>query len=188
MIKVLQSAGTASVLFICTVANAKSPEPTFPTSIGLPSTEDKLYKIGEHRYIHKMFFKIYDVALYAEDGAQRKDILDAKASYQLQFRYLREVDKSIILKSSAKILRKNLVPEELDSITVRLNRLNTAYQTVGKGDRSSLTYQPGIGTTLHINDLPIITIEGEDFARHYFTIWLGKLPISKSLKEDLIKI
>ena len=86
------------------------------------------------------------------------------------------------------MLRKNLGPEELDSITARLNRLNAAYQTVGKGDRSSLTYQPGIGTTLHINDLPIITIEGEDFARYYFTIWLGKLPISKSLKEDLIKI
>lgn len=188
MVKILQSAGTASILFICIVAKAKSPEPTFPTSIGLPSTEDKLYKIGEHRYIHNMFFKIYDVALYAEDGVQRKDILDAKASYQLQFRYLREVDKSIVLKSSAKMLRKNLVQEELDSIMARLNRLNAAYQTVGKGDRSSLTYQPGIGTTLNINDLPIITVEGEDFAKHYFTIWFGKLPISKNLKQDLIKI
>lgn len=188
MIKVLQFAGAASLLFICAVANAKSPEPTFPTSIELPSIEDKLYKIGEHRYIHNMFFKIYDVALYTEDGAQRKDILDAKVSYQLQFRYLREVDKSIVLKSSAKMLSKNLVPEELDSITARLNRLNAAYQTVGKGDRSSLTYQPGIGTTLNINDLPIITVEGEDFAKLYFTIWFGKLPISKSLKQDLIKI
>lgn len=188
MVKILQSAGTASILFICIVAKAKSPEPTFPTSIGLPSTEDKLYKIGEHRYIHNMFFKIYDVALYAEDGVQRKDILDAKASYQLQFRYLREVDKSIVLKSSAKMLRKNLVQEELDSIMARLNRLNAAYQTVGKGDRSSLTYQPGIGTTLNINDLPIITVEGEDFAKLYFTIWFGKLPISKNLKQDLIKI
>ena len=135
-----------------------------------------------------MFFKIYDVALYAEDGVQRKDILDAKASYQLQFRYFREVDKSIVLKSSAKMLRKNLVQEELDSIMARLNRLNAAYQTVGKGDRSSLTYQPGIGTTLNINDLPIITVEGEDFAKLYFTIWFGKLPISKNLKQDLIKI
>ena len=188
MIKVLQFAGATSLLFICTVANAKSPEPTFPTSIELPSIEDKLYKIGEHRYIHNMFFKIYDVALYTEDGAQRKDILDAKVSYQLQFLYLREVDKSIVLKSSAKMLSKNLVPEELDSITARLNRLNAAYQTVGKGDRSSLTYQPGIGTTLNINDLPIITVEGEDFAKLYFTIWFGKLPISKSLKQDLIKI
>ena len=135
-----------------------------------------------------MFFKIYDVALYAEDGARRKDILDAKVSYQLQFRYLREVDKTIILKSSAKILRKNLIPEELDVITARLNQLNAAYQTVEKGDRSSLTYQPDIGTTLNINDLPIITIKGEDFARLYFTIWLGKQPISKSLKQDLIKV
>ena len=69
---------------------------------------------------------------------------------------------------------------------MRLNRLNTAYQPVENGDHSSLTYQPGIGTTLNINGTHIITIEGEDFAKLYFTIWLGELPISKSLRRDLI--
>ena len=186
VLKVLQACVVTSTIIICTAANARLPEPTFPVTVVLPSTGLILTKIGEHRYIHKMFFKIYDVALYADSSSDVKDILDAKTSYRLQFRYLRKIDKSIILNSSSKILAKNLAPEEFDQIAVRLNYLNAAYQSVENGDRSSLTYQLGVGTTLSINGLPIITVEGQDFARLYFTIWLGELPISKILRQDLL--
>ena len=186
VLKVLQACVVTSAIVICTSANARLPEPTFPVTIVIPSTDLILSKIGEHRYIYNMFFKVYDVALYADSSSEIKDILDAKTSYRLQFRYLRKIDRSIILKSSAKMLAKNLAPEEYDQIAVRLNYLNANYQSVENGDRSSLTYQLGVGTTLSINGLPIITIKGQDFAKLYFTIWLGKLPISKILKQDLL--
>ena len=186
MLRLLQIAVVTSTIIFSTTGKAQSPKPAFPSSIRLPHTKSVLVKKGEHRYFHNMFFKIYDIALYTEESAKIKEVLDAKTIYRLEFRYLRKVDKSIILKSSVKMLAKNLDPEEHDRIKMRLNRLNTAYQTVENGDRSSLTYQPGIGTTLNINGSPIVTIEGEDFARLYFAIWLGELPISKNLKRDLI--
>jgi len=83
-------------------------------------------------------------------------------------------------------LEKNLSPEERALIAKRVGRINAAYTTVNEGDTSSLTYQPGHGTTLRVNGEPKLTIEGQDFAKLYFRIWLGSQPISKSLKANLL--
>ena len=186
MLRLIQTAVVTSAIILSTTGRAQTPEPTFPLTIWLPSIKAELVKKGEHRYFHNMFFKVYDIALYTKKNAKIEEVLDAKTIYRLEFRYLRKIDKSIILKSSVKMLAKNLTPDEHVRIRSRLNGLINAYQTVEKGDHSSLTYQPGIGTTLNINGSPIVTIEGEDFARLYFAIWLGELPISKNLKRDLI--
>ena len=186
MLRLLQTAVVISTIVFSTTIKAQSPEPAFPSTVRLPSTKIELVKIGEHRYFHNMFFKVYDIALYSAKSAKIEEILNAKTNYQLVFRFLRKIDKSMILKSADKILAKNLDAKEYYKIKTRLNRLNTNYQNIEKGDHSSLTYQPGIGTSLIINDSPIVTIEGEDFAKLYFTIWLGELPISKSLRRDLI--
>ena len=175
----------ALLLLLACTAEARAPEPGFPGEILLGNTGETLSKLGEYRYVYRMFFKLYDVALYAEPKASAKDVLSASVSYRLQFRYLREIDKAIILKSSAKILDKNLNPDELRQIAERVDRLNAAYQTVKDGDHSSLTFQPDVGTTLRINGSPVTTIEGADFARLYFKIWLGERPISDSLREAL---
>lgn len=44
-------------------------------------------------------------------------------------------------------------------------------------DRYSLTYMPGVGTELALNDNPLGVIDGADFAAAYFRIWLGDHPI-----------
>lgn len=167
-------------------ASARAPEPSFPPNIELGSSDTALSKIGEYRYLYRMFFKLYDAALYTLPGATAEDVLTAKTQFRLQFRYLREIEKAIILKSSEKMLHKNLSPAELQQISDRVNRINEACRTVDEGDHSSLTYQPGVGTTLAINGEAQITIEGEDFARLYFKIWLGQQPISQSLRQSLL--
>ena len=167
-------------------ASAREPEPAFPESIKLSSTEDALTKLGEYRYVYRLFFKLYDVALYVPPTAGYTDVLKASTSYRLQFRYLREIDKSIILESADKMLRKNLSEAQFNQISDRVERINQAYQTVKDGDRSSLTYRPETGTTLRINGEPVVTIEGTDFARLYFQIWLGEQPISNSLRESVL--
>jgi hypothetical protein len=167
-------------------ASAREPEPAFPDSIELDTPENRLIKLGEYRFVYRMFFKLYDVALYAAPGATAKDVLAAQTHFRLQFRYLREIKKSIILESADKMLRKNLSPAELRQISERVDRINEAYRTVKDGDRSSLTYQPDVGTTLAINGKPQITIEGEDFAHLYVKIWLGEQPISQTLRQSVL--
>ena len=167
------------------VSAAREPEPSFPETIEL-ETGSILSKTGEYRYVYRVFFKLYDAALYAAPEVEIEKILAAETSFRLQFRYLREIEKSIILESSAKMLEKNLSPDELAQIADRVDRINQAYKTVRDGDRSSLTFIPGRGTSLRINGKSVTMIEGEDFAKLYFKIWLGEQPISLPLRESLL--
>jgi len=190
LITMKQALDYLKIAIICVVfplvTSGREPEPSFPNVVELSSSEIPLTKLGEYRYVYRMFFKLYDAALYVTEGAEADDVLAANSSYRLQFRYLREIDKSIILTSSTKMLEKNLSSKEMAQIAERVDRLNAAYQTVKEGDRSSLTYQPDTGTSLKINGAPVITIEGEDFARLYFKIWLGERPISETLRARLL--
>lgn len=164
--------------------SARTPEPPFPGTVDIDGA--KLTKRGEYRYVYRFFFKLYDAALYAPSAASVTQVLQAETPIRLQFRYLREIEKSIILKSADTMLAKNLSDAELDGIQDRIDQLNVAYTTVRDGDRSSLTYEPDVGTTLRINDEPVVTIAGDDFARLYFKIWLGDQPISQSLRAALL--
>ncbi|MGK0238350.1 MAG: hypothetical protein ACI92G_001816 [Candidatus Pelagisphaera sp.] len=175
------------LIALLTLPVAHSSQVTVET-ITQDEVKSSLSAVGNHRFIYRMFFNLYDAKFYT-DAAQIGDIdklLDGKNALLLEFDYLRKIKKSIILESSENILAKNMSPDDLDLIQERLDRINEAYRTVDKGDRSGLSYIPGKGTTLSINKEPIVTIEGEDFARLYFRIWLGEQPISQSMRDALL--
>lgn len=133
-----------------------------------------------------MLFRLYEAALFTTPGATAEDVLNADTAFHLKFRYLRKIDKRIILKSADRMLQKNLTAPEQAAIAERAYQINQAYTSVRQGDVSSLTYRPGIGTTLMINGEPVVTIQGKDFGQLYFRIWLGKQPISTHLKHHLL--
>lgn len=141
---------------------------------------------GQYRYVYKFFFKLYDLTLLAPSSASRAQILNAEVGFELRFSYLRTLEKPLILESAARMLERNLSAGELAQIEARVQQINAAYTTVRDGDRSSLRYQPGCGTTLAINGRDMITVPGQDFAQLYFKIWLGPQPTSKAMKEALL--
>ena len=63
-----------------TIASARAPEPSFPANIELTSTKSTLTKLGEYRYVYRLLFKLYDVALYAHPEASYEDVLDANTT------------------------------------------------------------------------------------------------------------
>ena len=148
--------------------------------------DERYHKLGEHRYYHKRIFKVYDAALYAAPQTSADDIMNAKQAFKLRFSYLRAIDKALAIDAAERALEKNLNPEEATRIADRLTTLNAAYRSVAKGDTTTLHYQPGRGTTYLINGEPRATIPGEDFARLYFRIWLGRKPLSAALRDDLL--
>ena len=166
------------------VVSAEGAEADFPDQISIDNR--KLKQLGAYRYVYRFFFPLYEVALYAEPSADAKNVLDADTPFHLTFRYLRDIEKSVILQAADKMLDKNLSAKEQDQIAERIRNLNTAYTGVEEGDTSSLTYDPEKGTTLRINGKPRTTIPGQDFARLYFRIWLGPEPLSKSLRDHLL--
>ena len=144
---------------------------------------------GSFRYVYAMLFTLYDLTLYTDAAPQSSpaEVLNGQHSMRLEFTYLRTIKKSIILEAAEKMLDRNLSAIEFSSIEDRIEQLNAAYTTVRRGDQSALSYQNGHGTTLEINGQPIITIPGDDFAPLYFRIWLGDQPISKEMRDQLLK-
>lgn len=143
-------------------------------------------ELGAGRYTYRLIFKLYDAVLYVEAGGDADAVLAREVPFRLEFTYHREIQKNLIIESADHMLSKNLTHAERQRIASRVERLNAAYRTVQAGDRSSLTYLPGVGTQLRINGRLVESIPGEDFARLYFRIWLGAQPISERLKAELL--
>lgn len=49
-----------------------------------------------------------------------------------------------------------------------------------------MTYIPESGTVLTYNSMPLGTIEGPEFARAVFSIWIGANPIDKGFRDKLL--
>ena len=106
---------------------------------------------------------------------------------RLEISYLVSIKGPDFGKGAAPTMERNQTPAELAKLQGRIDRINSIYKDVKPGDRYALTYLPGRGTELVLNGMPLIVIEGVDFAAAYFGIWLGREPIDDKLKRDLLK-
>jgi len=150
-------------------------------------TEDGIQfeRLGQATFRWMRVVNVYDAALHIGSGHDGSKSLDG-VPIRLEIHYRRDFTASEIAKGGDALLQRNVPADTFEALRPRLERLNRAYRDVKPGDRYVLTYVPGTGTILRLNDTPLITIEGEDFARAYFRIWLGEEPISASLRDQLL--
>jgi len=140
---------------------------------------------GTGRLVWMRVVTIYDAALYLPADVPGKDVL-RDVPKRLELRYHISIKGEKFGESAVPFLEKNVPREELARLKPRIEQLNGLYRDVKEGDRYALTYAPGKGTALSLNNEPLGTIEGADFAAAYFTIWLGAKPISDTMRDDLI--
>ena len=131
-------------------------------------------------------FDLYTAALYAPSEVKTIDAVLGNIPKSLILHYHRTIKKEIMIKASRNRILKN---HEVDSVALedRLKQLDAAYQTVQKGDRYELRYEPGTGTSLILNGKLQATIEGEDFQKAFFGIWLSRVPLNKKLRDTLLQ-
>jgi len=147
--------------------------------------ETRLVKVGEGT-LRWMFIRVYDGALYLDASDPKRNPLDDTAK-RLELAYAVGISAEQFRESGNTILRRNVDPSIWEAIRDRVEAINAAYVDVGDGDRYALTYLPGTGTTLSLNGTDLVTVEGADFAKAYFTIWLGEDPAQKSFKRQLLE-
>lgn len=158
--------------------------PSFPTSVTL-SDGVTLERRGVSQLTVGFIFKVYHAALYLPPGAGPDDAL-ADAPRHLEIDYLRNISREDFIKAADDMLTAQHSPEVIRSIQSGIDQINPLYTDVKKGDRYALTYQPGIGTTLTFNGQVQGVIEGADFARIYFSIWLGENNPYKEFRDRLV--
>lgn len=143
----------------------------------------KLVGTGLQRY--GFFYHVCVAALYLPAGTKPADAL-ANVPKILEIEYFHNIRADQFASLTVKGVKANATPAEFARVEARLGDFAAAYRNVQTGDRYSLTFLPGDGTTLALNGKTVIRIPGDDFARAIYAVWLGENPITKGLKAGLL--
>ncbi len=157
----------------------------FKNSVTVNGTTLSVRGTGLFRYLG--FLKAYVGALYVEEGTPTDAVLEDKAK-RLELEYFHAIKGEDFGPATDKVIVKNTDMETIERLRPRIDYHNSLYRDVQPGDRYSLTYIPGQGTELALNDKPIGTIEGADFAAAIYAMWLGQKPMNKSFRKQLLGI
>lgn len=128
---------------------------------------------------------VYVAGLYLQKrSTDGKKIAALEEPKQILIVFVRNVSRSDMVEA----IQKGFVRAAGDGygkIKLRVERVLAAMPEFKKGDRFTLTYRPGTGVELK-SSRTSITIEGADFARALFSIWLGSNPPNEGLKRGLL--
>jgi hypothetical protein len=138
---------------------------------------------GVLRYLR--FIKAYAGALYTEPGIGAETVL-SDTPKRLEIEYFQAIKGKDFGPATYEGLSNNLDPAEIERLRPRIDYHNGLYVDVQPGDRYALTYIPGMGTELALNQRPVGVIEGADFAAAIFSLWLGENPFDRQFKNALL--
>lgn len=143
----------------------------------------KLRGAGLLRYM--VFIKAYVAAFYLPEGTPSTAAL-ADVPKHLEIEYFHAIAAADFAKATRSGIARNMSLTGYQRIEPAVEELNGLYRDVKPGDRYSLTYLPGKGTTLALNGTPLGTVTGADFAAGLFAVWLGPAPLDEGLKRVLL--
>lgn len=160
-----------------------------PDTIELADSDSNLVLNGAG-IREKFFLDIYVGALYLPSRTSDVDaILDdsGPASVLMHFLYSK-VSKQKITDGWRDGLRANLTADELRAIRAALDKFNTLFLDVHKGDVVRIDYRPATGTAVSINGEWRGSVTGEAFFRALLKVWLGARPVSNPLKKAMLGV
>ncbi|MCX8073389.1 MAG: DUF2878 family protein [Candidatus Binatia bacterium] len=181
-----RAAALVGILSVCTPSFARERTVggvAFPEEVTVHGVRLTLLGAGVLRY--RVIFNGYAAALYVAPGVAPGEVL-GDVPKRLEIHYFWSIPAESFAKAADEFLQKNLPEDQLKAVRGRADELHKAYEAVRPGDRYALTYIPGIGTELTLNNVLKARIPGADFASAYFTIWLGNDPISLDLRKALL--
>jgi hypothetical protein len=155
----------------------------FSNTVTVNQTRLHLQGGGLLRYMY--FIKAYAGAFYLPETADGSQALDDIPKH-LVLEYRVAISADDFARATEKKIRDSVSDEDFQRLLPKIAALNRLYRDVVPKDRYALTYIPGSGTLLTYNTRPLGTIEGEEFARAVFSIWIGHNPIDKGFRDRLL--
>ena len=133
----------------------------------------------------KWVVKIYVAALYLPPQVTGAQVLD-DGPRRIAFHYRRGFTAEQLVEATNATITRGLAPAAVTAITPALTAFNALYRPVVEGDVMAIDYQPGVGTSMRMNDAVVGTVPGADFARALFAIWVGDQAVDDDLKDALL--
>ena len=139
----------------------------------------------------KMVFDVYVAALYtAAKSNDANAIINAATPRRIQLDMLRNVESAALYNALLEGLQDNLSAAQLKALAPKvaeLEKIFTEIKVANKGDVIVLDFLPGKGVKVLVRGQVAGMIAGDAIASAMLSIWLGKSPVSESLKAALLK-
>jgi len=174
--------------FICALTisdNALAAENSgiqYRDQIKVDGRELSLHGIGLLKW--KYLVKVYLVGLYKPAQVPISRVLE-DIPKRLEYYFFVDMKASDFQDTGFQLMANNVGEEKAKSLLGELEALNSLYQDVKEGQRYTLTYLPGKGVEMALDDELLGVVQGAEFAAAYFSIWLGPNPVSKSLRDGM---
>lgn len=138
----------------------------------------------------KVFVDAYIACLYlTEPDSDPERILQADEPQAVVMHITSDLVTRIRLAESLPKDLARSTGDDMESIRPQTDQLLSMFdQDVGRGDVFKMVYLPGDGTRVWHNGEFKGRIEGLDFKRALFGIWLSENPTQKSLKKKLLAV
>ena len=104
---------------------------------------------------------------------------------QLTLQFVRDVGAGDVRKGWEEGFAKN-AKAELPALSERIAMLSAFMSDMKSGQRMTFTFKPGVGVETNVNGTVKGTIKGDDFAKAFFSIWLGPEPPNPEIKAGLL--
>lgn len=163
------------------VVSVKGTE--FSSSMDVPGTHLKLSGAALLKYM--VFIEVYTGALYLPDNTDGSDALNDIPKH-LVLEYRVKISSDDFAKATMAQIKASVSKAVFHRLVPKIESLNRLYEDVKPQDRYALTYLPGRGTQLTLNAVPLGTIDGSEFAKALFGIWLGENPIDETFRDRLL--
>jgi hypothetical protein len=182
--KTLSLATLALALFVVPAAHAKELKGVkMDDAITVDGKALKLVGLGLRT---KVVFKVYVGGLYLETpSADAAVVISSDQTKRVVMAMMRDLDKKAIVEAINSGFEKNS-KDTLPALKDRLEKFCAQVPDLKEGDRLTITYLPGKGTTLTGPGGKEISVEGKDFAEAMFSVWLGKAPVDDDLKKGML--
>jgi chalcone isomerase-like protein len=134
----------------------------------------------------KFFVKVYVGALYLEQRAtDGSAIIAADAPWLVTMTFKRGVEKEKILGAFKEGFERNSAAD-LAGLLPGLARVEAGVKDFKEGDVFTISYQPGVGSTLTPPGGAPVVVEGKKFGDALLRNWLGDKPADGGLKKAML--
>jgi len=174
----------ASLIAATGVAPAQGKEckgVSFPDQLQVDGRALALNGLGL-RQATMLKINVYVAALYVSKPSTDANLLLGSSSpKQLTLQFLRNVSAAELNKAWEEGFDKRLAP-----FKDYLETLKSWMADMKTGQRLTFVHRPGTGLEVDVNGTAKGTINGDDFAKAFFSIWLGANTPNPALKRGLL--
>jgi len=137
----------------------------------------------------KAFLSLYVGSLYVtEKTSNEAEVIDGNGDMSVRLEIVSKLISNSAMKEAVEEgFEASTTEAEYAAIADRAEAFVEVFEEeIEKGDIFAFDYTPGTGTVVYKNGKLLTTVEGLDFKRALYAIWLGADPADKNLKDAML--